>query len=519
MSDLTLLPVLLVVGPLVTAALMLALGQVIDGAGRALSLIATVANAAIASVLAWETLVRGASIRTEIAGFPAGEGGIELFVDGISAALVVLIALVGLGVLVASLDHRRPDSFYALYVLLIAGLSGMAVTNDLFNLYVFLEISGLATYALIASDGSGRSAVAALKYLLVGTVGASLYLLGVGYAFVTTGYLNVVQLQEAFSAVGYEDPLVRTAFALIAAGLAIKVALFPVHTWQPDAYTEAPDRVTAVVAALVSTTAAYALLRVSLDVFTPAFFAANPWIVTLLLAIAGASVVAGSVLAVLQREVKRMLAYSSVSQFGLVVLGIYLLNETALVGSVIHLLGHAVIKAGLFLGVAAFATAYGVSTVDEYDGLADRAPYASAAVAVLALALVGVPPTVGFVGKFYIAVGAFEAEAWALLAIIVASTILTLGYVMRLLERMYFADPPDPAPTAPPPVAGQNGDISTDGGETTDAPSREPTVRGTGTIARPLLAVVVGAAVAAVGLGLLGGVLETAFESAVEVLV
>ncbi|ELZ14196.1 monovalent cation/H+ antiporter subunit D [Halovivax asiaticus JCM 14624] len=534
MSDLTLLPILLVVVPLVTAAFLLAVGRFVGGAGRVLALVATLANTAIAFVLAGETLGQdGRPIRTEIAGFPAAEGGIELFVDGISAVVLGLIALVSLGVLVASFDRRRQDSFYALYVLLMAGLSGMVVTNDLFNLYVFLEISGLATYALIASDGSGRSALASLKYLLVGTVGASLYLLGVGYAFVATGYLNMVQLEGAFAEIGHQEPLVQTAFALIAAGLVIKIALFPVHTWQPDAYTEAPDRVTALVAALVSTTAAYALVRISLGVFTPAFFEANSLIHTLLLALAGASVVAGSVLAVMQREVKRMLAYSSVAQFGLVVLGIYLLNGTALTGTVIHLLGHAIIKVGLFLGVAAFATAYGVRTVSEYDGLAERAPYASAAVAVLALALVGMPPTVGFVGKFYIAIGAFEAGAWALLAIIVASTVLTLGYVMRLLERMYFADPPDSSPVSPPAA-----DLSTDGGDPTDesatdgdhtvdepsndGPSNDVSRTDTaaaGRISRPLLAVVIVAALATLALGVLGSTIEGALAATVEVLV
>ncbi|WP_247728468.1 proton-conducting transporter membrane subunit [Halovivax limisalsi] len=512
--DPTLLPILLVVVPLVAAAGILAIGRLFGATGIGLSLLATAVQAAMALYLAGRTLLGGDGVRTTIAGFPAEEGGIELFVDGVSALVVLLIAAVGVAVLVASVDERRSDSFYSLYVLLLAGLSGLAVTNDVFNMYVFLEISGLAAYALIASDGTGSSALAALKYLIVGTVGASLYLIGVGYAYVATGYLNMVQLAETLPEVGefgYADPQVQAAFGLIAAGFAIKIALFPVHTWQPDAYTEAPDRMTALIAALVSTTAAYALARVALDVFTPAFFAANPIVHDLVLAVAAASVIAGSVLAVLQSEVKRMFAYSSVSQFGLVVVGIFLLNDTALVGAIVHLVGHAIVKAGLFLGVAGFAAAYGLRTVDDYAGLARRAPWASAAVAVLALALVGIPPTVGFVGKLFVAIGAVEQDAWVLVAVIVASTVLTLGYVLRLLERMYFTDP---APASGESTAGA--DVAADGGASTDRQSQSG--GSDGRIARPLLAVVIVAALASIGLGLLGAWFDAVLEPAVEVL-
>lgn len=504
-----LLPILVVVGPILAAVIPLAFGRLSESVGVGTALATTAVHAVLAGALAWTTLAGGEEVVTEIGGYGPSQGGIELVVDGISALVVALIGVAGIAVAVASLDDRRRDTFYSLYLLLVAGLSGVSVTGDVFNLYVFLEISGLAAYALIASDGTGRSALAALKYLVMGTVGASLYLVGIGYAYVSTGYLNMRDLAPALAEAGYGDPLVLAAFAFMAAGFAIKIALFPVHTWQPDAYTTAPDRVTALIAALVSTTAAYALARIVFTVFTVEFFAANPIVQQVLLAVAGTSVVAGSLLAVLQSRVKRMLAYSSVSQFGLIVVGIALLEEAALVGAVVHLIGHAIVKGGLFLGVAAFAGSYGVTTVEEYDGLGERAPYASAAFAVLALALVGVPPTVGFVGKLYVAIGAVEAGAWAIVTVIVASTVLSLGYVLRLLERMYFTDPGiDEYATA-----------AADGGRDRgpDGLAGRPVSRRR-SAGRAIVAVTVAAAVAAVVLGFAGAELESLLEPTVTTL-
>ncbi|WP_276257085.1 proton-conducting transporter membrane subunit [Halomontanus rarus] len=518
-----LLSVLVVVVPILAAVLPLAFGRLSDSVSVGVALVASAVNAVVASVLAWVTLSGGERIVTEIGGFPASQGGIELAVDGMSAVVVALIAVVGFAVAVASLDDRRQNTFYSLYLLLVAGLSGVCVTGDVFNMYVFLEISGLTAYALIASDGTGRSALAALKYLIVGTVGASLYLIGIGYAYVSTGVLNMYDLSELLADVGYADPLVLSAFAFMATGFAIKIALFPLHTWQPDAYTEAPDRVTALIAALVSTTAAYALARIVFTVFTVEFFATNPIVQQALLAIAATSVVAGSVLAVLQTRVKRMLAYSSVAQFGLVVLGIGLLEEFALVGAIIHLVGHAIIKGGLFLGVAVFAGALGATTVDDYDGLGERAPYTSAAFAVLAISLVGVPPTVGFVGKLYIAIGAVNEGAWPLVAVIVVSTVLTLGYVLRLIERMYFTSPASLEGTTPaaadggePPsssasTSGSDAGSDSASGATPDlAASRHP--------GPAIVAVVIVAAVASLVLGFAGAGIESILEPTVNTL-
>jgi multicomponent Na+:H+ antiporter subunit D len=194
------------------------------------------------------------------------------------------------------------------------------------------------------------------------------------------------------------------------------------------------------------------------------------------------------VLAVTQNEIKRMLAYSSVSQFGLVVGAIAVANGTALTGAVIHLVGHAIMKGGLFLTNGLISDATGVRTIDDYRGLAERFPTGSAAFGVLALAMVGVPPAVGFVGKWYIALGAVEAESWPLVVVILGSTLLTLAYFARIIERMFFREPVD---------------VSTSGTATaaTPVPDGEGSDAGVPPISSGMRATVLLAAVLAVVLG------------------
>ncbi|MFW6000027.1 MAG: proton-conducting transporter membrane subunit [Halorubrum sp.] len=437
---------LAVVVPIVAATLPLALGLRYDDVGWPIAAVGTTAVAGIAAAIAAEVLVNG-SFDHALGGF-LPPVGIELVADRLSVAVLLLVAAVSVATLAfARVAGPRGNPFYSAYLMLVGGLVGMTLTGDLFNLFVFLEITGLTTYALIASDRSGASAYASLKYLVVGTVGASLYLLGVGYAFLATGTLNMLDLQAQIVAqAGYGDPLVRASYALIATGLALKVAIFPVHSWQPDAYQRAPDAVTTIVAALVSTTSAYALIRVTYTVFTVEFLAANEGIATALLVVSTVSIVAGSALAAMQSNLKRMFAYSSVAQFGMIGAAVALANETALLGGVVHLIGHGIMKFGLFLGIGLLALGYGSRRIEDLASAARAAPYTSGAVAVLGLALVGIPPSIGFLGKWYIGVGAVDAGlagggavGIAVAAAIFVSTLFTLSYVARLIERFYFA--------------------------------------------------------------------------------
>jgi multicomponent Na+:H+ antiporter subunit D len=482
------LPTFLVAVPLLGSVVALLAGLARSRTGWPVAVCTTLVQVGVAGALAGRAFGEQ-PLRYVVGGFDA-PFGIELVVDGLSATVAVLVAVVALGVLgYARVAGPRSNSFYATYLLLVAGLSGMSITGDVFNMYVFLEITGLAAYALVASGDSGRSARAALKYLLVGTVGASLFLLGIGYAYVATGTLNMADLSTQLAEVGYTSPLVQASFGLLVIGLFVKIALFPVHTWQPNAYAGAPDSVSALISALVSTVAAYALIRIVFSVFTVEFLRTSAFAQNVLVAGAVVSIIIGSLLAVTQDEIKRMLAYSSISQFGLVVGAIAVANGTALTGAMIHLVGHAIMKGGLFLTSGLIANVTGARTVDSYEGLAKRFPAGSVVFGALALAMVGVPPAIGFVGKWYIALGAVEARSWPLLAVILGSTLLTLAYFARVIERMFFREPVAEAASTEP----SSGATLMPDGEGTDAESPPVSLGMWGTVGL--------AALLAIGLG------------------
>ena len=532
---------LLIVVPFLGATLPLVLGLVRDSVGWVVATAVLVVEAGLAARVVY-TLAGGDRVVQMLGGETFGrnnetlssgestEGfavGIELVGDPFSGVLVLLVAGVSLGVLAfARQSGPRSNAFYSGYLLLTGALMGVALTGDLFNLFVFLEISGLATYALVASGRSPTAAVAALKYLVIGTTGASMYLVGIGYIFVETGSLNMVDVSRILAGetafldeVLYTDPLVVAAFGFVAVGLVTKAAIFPLHTWQPDAYAEAPDTVTVYISALASTAAAYALARVTWFVFTPAFFdagAANRRVLECLLVLAAASVVAGSALAAVQPRIKRMFAYSSVAQFGLIVIGIGVAvhpaageqaTTFAVYGVGIHLVGHAIIKSGLFATAGALAAATGARRVSEYAGLARRRPVLAGGMAVLGFALVGVPPTVGFIGKWYVALGAVEAGHWPLVTVIFISTVLSLLYIAQIIERLYFAGvdvSPDPAGTGTD-SPGETGEpVAADGGAGATAVATSG-----GSLSVGMIALAVVAAVVAVVLGFAGSELST----------
>ena len=499
MIESTQVPALLIVVPILAATIPLAVGLRYENAGWSIATVVTGALLLLTSWIAVGVYSGDGAVVHHLGGFTPPIG-IELVADRFSIAIALLIASVSLVTLAYTrVGGPRGNTFYAGYLLLVGGLMGVTLTGDAFNLFVFLEITGIATYALVARGRGGGAAVAAMKYLILGTLGASLYLIGVGFLYLSTGTLNMVHLGESLAVVGYDEPLVRAGFAFIVVGFAIKVAQWPVHTWQPDAYQRAPDGVTPLIAALVSTVSAYALGRVLYTVFTPDFLLNTPFASELLVAIGTASIIAGSVLAVIQWNLKRMLAYSSVSQFGLIVAAYGLVTETALLGAIIHLLGHGIMKAGLFIGVGIIAATLGIRTIEEYGGLARKRPYLAGSIALLGIALVGIPPSIGFIGKWYIAVGAVEAALWPVATVIFFSTMLTLAYVAKLGERMYVQSDTGVSHTV------RATPLLTDGGEMLARPA-----------SLAMRAALVIVAVAAIVLGFAGAGFDAAFGPFVE---
>ncbi|MCK4734358.1 MAG: hypothetical protein KAT65_18025, partial [Methanophagales archaeon] len=308
---------------------------------------------------------------------------------------------------------------------------------DVFNLYVFLEIASLAAYALIAAAG-GRSLKASYNYVILGSIGACFYLLGAGFLYSVTGTLNMHDLSLILPPL-YGSRVVQAAFGFFIVGLSIKMALFPLHIWQPDAYTYAPSAVSVIIAAAMSKVSIYAFIRILFSVFTTEFIHIYVPITDVLSWIAAIAIIVGSVIAIMQSNLKRMLAYSSVSQIGYIVLGVALFStQWGLYGALIHILNHAITKGCLFMVAGAIIYRTGLRSIKDFEGLGKKMPYTCAAFTLAALSMIGVPPTVGFITKLCLVLASLEAVEYVYVAVILASTLLNLVYFWRVIERMYF---------------------------------------------------------------------------------
>lgn len=372
--------------------------------------------------------------------------GIEFVYDGLSSFMVLVINVVALIVLIHSLTvHGREfdgkqTAFYSLSMLMLLGFNGMVLTGDLFNLYVFLEISSLAAYALI-SVGDKPAPFAAFRYLIIGTVGGSLYLLGVGYLYTVTGTLNMIDMAAMLPTVA-QQPAVVTALILITVGIGIKAAMFPMHGWLPDSYTYANTTSTALIAPIGTKVGAYVLMRVLLYVFGIDRVDAVIPLSTIIGILACAGILYGSIMAIAQSELKRMLAYSSVSQIGYILLGISLANPMGVVGAVLHVLNHAIMKAALFLVAGNLRAAEGHSDVTRFTReYHTKYRWTMTAFTIAAISMIGLPPLAGFFSKWYLALGTVQNGDWLFLVVILVSSLLNAVYFFRILEKVYMKDP------------------------------------------------------------------------------
>ena len=435
------LPVLIVVIPLV-AAIMAPL--VARTNARAAQLLDTGAclTAFLCSTAAMFRVLDAGPWHYDLGGWTP-PWGIEYVIDPLSAGMAMLVSFIATLVSIYAgaqrrqLPGAREGVFDSLFLLLVAGLLGIVVAADMFNLYVFLEISSLAAYGLLSTGGT-RAVVATFRYLLLGTIAGSFYLLGVGYLYAMTGTLNMADLTSQLPTIVGTAPF-GVAVTLIVLGLAIKMAVFPLHAWQPDAYAYAPAAVTGFVAAVMSKASAYALFRILYFVLRAEGAAGEILAIMGWVAIAGA--VGGSVMALAQTDVRRMLAYSSVSQMGYILFGFSLFNADALTGALLHLVNHAVMKGCLFLAVGVIVWRTRAVTVTAFSGMSQRLPWTSAAFTLAALSMIGLPPTAGFFSKWYLLRGAIEAGAWAFVVTLVFSSLLSAIYFFRLIERVYFSAP------------------------------------------------------------------------------
>jgi multicomponent Na+:H+ antiporter subunit D len=367
--------------------------------------------------------------------------GIEYVLDPLAAFMFCIITGVGLLVLIyarQSIDHEAPERSLLLYpvaLMLLAGLTGLVVTGDLFNLFIFLEIASLSGYALLAS-GRGLAPLAAFRYLILGSIAASFYLLGVGFIYFSTGSLNMADVAERLPAL-YESRAILAAAILMVLGLGLKMALFPMHLWLPDAYTYAPSAVTGLIAPLMTKVMGFVLIRLFLDVFGPSYFRDVFPIAETIGWLAAGGIVVGSVMAIAQQDIRRMLAYSSVGQVAYVALGLGMANPLGLIGALLHILNHAFMKACLFLVAGGVRYRTGIWDLPHFGGLGRHMPWTMAAFVVAALGMIGIPPTAGFFSKWYLLQGGIELGNWVFVLVILASTLLSAVYFFRVMELIY----------------------------------------------------------------------------------
>ena len=443
------LPALQVVLPLFAAPLCLLLRR--GSLAWALSLIVSLAALAIAAVMLVQVVENG-PISYALGGWEP-PWGIEYRVDVLNAFVILIVAATGAVTLPyarRSVAQEVPESmqggFYTALLLCLSGLLGVSITGDAFNLFVFLEISSLSSYILIALGKDRRALTAAFQYLMMGTIGATFIVIGIGLLYMVTGTLNMADLATRIPALE-TNRAVLAAFAFITVGATLKLALFPLHFWLPNAYAYAPSAVTAFLAATATKVSVYILLRFFFTVFGPLFEAEDVSLRSVIIPLSVIAILVCSTVAIYQANVKRMLAYSSIAQIGYTMLGIGFFSVTGLTGGIVHLFNHAATKGALFLALGCIVLCLGSCRLDDLAGLGKRMPLTAFSFVVGGLSLIGVPLTAGFISKWHLVQAALEQEAWLVVAAILFGSLLAILYVWRVVEVMYLRPVPEGAPS------------------------------------------------------------------------
>lgn len=378
--------------------------------------------------------------------------GIEFRIDALNALFLILVA--GIGVLAAIFSlptveaEVRPEKralFYAAHLMCLTGLLGVVITGDAFNLFVFLEISSISTYVLVALGGTRdrRAFPAAFNYLVMGAIGATFFVIGVGFLYAATGTLNMVDMSTRLSELG-QNRTVTAGYAFIIVGLGVKAAIWPLHQWLPNAYAYAPSFVTMFLSATATKVAIYALIRMLFSVFSYDLAFNGIDFSILAVPLAMIAMLVCSFQAIFQVDVRRMLAYSSVAQVGYIILGIGIGTSTGLSAGLLHLTAHSLIKGALFMAVAGIVLTYQGTRINDFAGLGRAAPLTMTGFAIAALSLIGMPLTAGFQSKWALLQALLEAGNGVGVAVVVASSILAVVYMGRVLQAVFTEAPANP---------------------------------------------------------------------------
>lgn len=371
--------------------------------------------------------------------------GVALHFDRFGAAIAVF-SMITLLVLIFSRRYipavvpiARIPLYYALVMINLGGMNGFLVTGDLFNLFVFMEVFSVSAYALVAMARGPQAGLAAIKYLLLGAVSSLLVLFAIGLIFAQTGTLNMADAAGRLDAAA---SIVPTALALgaLTIGFMVKAALFPLHVWLPDAHASAPAPVSALLSAVVVKAGVIGIIR-TLQTFSDHGSLELMPLQSLLIWLGAIAVLWGAVAALVQSDLKRLLAYSTVTNIGYIFIGLGIGSATAASGAAVHIINHAVIKAALFLAAGALIHQSGLRHIDDLRGLGERMPLSALALGVALLAVAGVPPTAGFVGKWQIGLGALETGRPLLMGVVIVGGLLVLTYGVRIINTLFFRPP------------------------------------------------------------------------------
>ena len=433
-------PALIVVGPLLAGLLIAAAGWFNRKACFPMAVVVLLGVLLMCTGLVLRVMETG-RIDYYLGGW-APPWGIAYRVDFLNGIVLVVVALVAFLNLLASwnsVEREMADkagAFYSLYVLFTTGLLGMVVTADAFNLYVLLEIASLTAYALLGM-GDGRSALSGLHYVFMGTIGASFYLLGVGYIYLVTGTLNMADIAARLPAL-YSNGTVLLAFILCMTGLFIKMALLPLHMWLPNAYANAPSLSASLIAPLTTKVMIYVMIRIGLNLFSPSFTFEISGLAPAMVWMAVIAIVAGSVMALFQKRLKRMLAYIVVAEVGYMVGGFWLGNRAAVTGAVLHIVNDAMMTLCVFLAAALIVHRLRTDNFSDLKGLFRKMPFTMAAFVVGGLSLIGVPPLCGFFSKWYLISGGIIAGHYGFVAALLLSSLINVVLFFRIIEIGYF---------------------------------------------------------------------------------
>ncbi len=390
----------------------------------------------VLAVVSAKPLIAGGGIIQQAFWFGAPLN-IRLLLDGFSLFMLFTISLVSFAVTLYSINYMEhygaKANYYALLLVMIAGMNGLVLSSDLFNIYIFLEMAAVASYALVAFGRGHDELEASFKYLMLSAVASAFVLLSIAIIFGVTGGVSFGTVAQGLKTLNIKY-VVGICSGLFLAGFGLKAALVPFHSWLPDAHPSAPAPISAMLSAvLIKVSGVYAMTRIFLNVF-----GLTPALTTVLTVMGVVSIFVGALAALGQNDIKRMLAYSSISQIGYVVLGLGIGTPLGILGGLFHLFNHALFKSLLFLNAGAIEQSTGTRSLDRMGGLAKVMPLTATTSAIASLSIAGVPPLNGFWSKLLIIIALVQAKMHVLAVLAVLGSVVTLWYYLVLQRYAFF---------------------------------------------------------------------------------